>query len=297
MRKMMSLATVLVESIQAFLEDNTIYAGAPSKFLPYDKEHAPAHLAGAKIMPGWKHVHYNPDPHGKLLAVGKDKNNITQPVYSEKHKENAEHAKHARVMEMDKRIPEVDKTMESHITTKHPHSESAHVLKLIRHSGIRVGSEKERHAKVKAYGATTLEGRHVVKDKDGVRLNFVGKEGVNLNIPISHPDIAKELLARKKKAGDTGKIFNTNEKHVLKYVKTHVGEHFKTKDFRTWKGTTEAHEKVKSMPVPTNPNEYKKSVNEVGKHVGGILGNTRQVALKSYISPHVFAHWKAHSGA
>lgn len=61
-------------------------------------------------------------------------------------------------------------------------SEPAKLAALIMSTGIRPGSESDTGAKVKAYGATTLEGRHVVTDSEGnTRLQFVGKKGVNID--------------------------------------------------------------------------------------------------------------------
>jgi len=50
---------------------------------------------------------------------------------------------------------------------------------------------------------------------------------------------------------------------------------------------------VNEMEAPINEKEYKKKVKEVAKQVSAKLGNTPTVALQSYISPVVFAEWKA----
>ena len=67
--------------------------------------------------------------------------------------------------------------------------------------------------------------------------------------------------------------------------------HFKPKDFRTLKGTSEAESLVKSMPPPKNKTEYRKAVMDVAKAVSVKLGKTPTVALQSYISPTVFSAW------
>jgi hypothetical protein len=64
---------------------------------------------------------------------------------------------------------------------------------------------------LKSYGATTLEGRHVVEAPDGVRLKFQGKEGVWHDHLIKNPELAKMLLERKKTSGERkGKLFGTD---------------------------------------------------------------------------------------
>lgn len=165
-------------------------------------------------------------------------------------------------------------------------------LALIMSTGIRPGSDKDRKAKVKAYGATTLEGRHVVEEDGNVFLRYVGKKGVDLNIPVTDKAIAKNLLERKKKAGDTGRIFDTSHDKLLDYSHTLDGGIFKPKDFRTYVGTSTAMDLVKKEEAPKDFKEYKKRVMSVAKGVAQRLGNTPVVALQAYIDPRVFSDWR-----
>jgi DNA topoisomerase-1 len=164
--------------------------------------------------------------------------------------------------------------------------------------GLRPGGEGETGAEKKAYGASTLEGRHVVVDAVGnTRLQFVGKKGVNLDLPVTNPTLAKDLKERAEKVGENGKLFDTSDDNLRRYVKTLNGGGFKVKDFRTHLGTSTAADLVKAGKAPTTPAEYKRRVLEVAKSVSQILGNTPSIALASYINPVVFAGWKAVAGA
>jgi len=165
-------------------------------------------------------------------------------------------------------------------------------MKLIRETVIRPGSEADTKAKVAAYGATTLEGRHVVKTDSGAELHFVGKKGVSLVIPVEDQGTIKMLLARATKAGPEGRLFNTDRGSLLDYSHRLDGGKFKTKDFRTYLGTSLAMKEVKKAPAPKTMKEYKKAVKAVATAVAKKLGNTATVALQSYISPVVFSGWR-----
>ena len=146
---------------------------------------------------------------------------------------------------------------------------------------------------MKAYGATTLEGRHVVKTDAGVSLRFVGKKGVPLDLPVEDAALAKALLERAAKSGPNGKLFPAvTDKTLLEHAHTLDGGGFKTKDFRTHVGTATAYALVAARKAPGSMADYKKAVMDVAKEVSRKLGNTPIVALQSYVSPSVFAAWR-----
>ena len=157
---------------------------------------------------------------------------------------------------------------------------------------IRPGSEDDTGAEKKAYGATTLEGKHIIVEGNSVRLKFVGKKGVSLDLPVMDSATAEMLKQRKAQAGDDGQLFPINEKMLLDHVHTLDGGGFKTKDFRTLLGTRTAMSEVAKQSVPKNMADYKKAVMAVAKVVSAKLGNTPVIALQSYINPAVFAEWR-----
>jgi DNA topoisomerase IB len=46
------------------------------------------------------------------------------------------------------------------------------------------------------------------------------------------------------------------------------------------------------MPQPTTWKDYEKALRQVGDRAAARLGNTRTVALQSYVHPSVFARWR-----
>lgn len=244
----------------------------------------PPHLSKIRIPPAWTNVRVNLDPNADLLVKGTDAKGRVQPIYAESHHARQAQAKFERVKLLD----QLDRKVESKINKDK--SDEAAVLRLVRHTGIRPGSDADTGAEKQAYGATTLEGRHV--KKGGAELHFVGKKGVDLKIPVKDPELVKELKARAERAGPKGKLFDTDDSKLRSYVKSIVDRDFKPKDFRTLKATRMAMDLVERGAVPKTDKEYKRAVKDVAKKVSTALGNTPSIALKSYINPAVFTKWR-----
>ena len=255
-------------------------------------ERMPDHIKNLKVPPGWNNVAYHPDPNSDLHVTGKDSKGRTQAIYSAKFMKQQADAKFARIDELNGKLNQIATKVHSDAQGG---NEEAAALRLVMATGVRPGGEGDTGATKQAYGATTLEGRHVFIGKNGnVRLRFVGKKGVKINIPVDHPNIAQDLVDRKTAAGDKGKIFNTSAGKLLDYTHQQDGGGFKTKDFRTLLATKTANEQVAAMKPPKNEKDYKKAVNKVADIVAEKLGNTRTVALQSYIHPVVFHSWRMH---
>jgi DNA topoisomerase I len=280
---------------KALVPTKRVGEGKESKLVhPDNGAELPEHIKALKLPLAWTDVKINPDSKADLLAQGKDAKGRLQSVYSDSHNMRTAAAKFSRIRELltkrDKIFAQNSANLQSaDANTK----ENAAVSQLIHSTGIRPGSDSDTGAKKKAYGATTLQGQHVTQDKDGnVVLKFTGKKGVDLSIPITDSQVATMLLERKKAAGDTGKLFNTDDSKLRDYTHTLDGGGFKTKDFRTLKGTSTAIDQIKALPSPKNEKEYKAAVKKVATAVSQKLGNTPAIALQAYIDPTVFSGWQ-----
>lgn len=272
-------------------------AGAKGVRTQANGEPLPAHIAAIKIPPGWADVHFNPDPDGALLVVGKDAKGRRTSVYSAKFEAAQAAKKFARVTELATLMPEIETKNTQAMQSDNPRArDAADCLDLIMKMGLRPGSETDTGAKVQAYGATTLLGQHVVQTEQGVRLRFTGKKGVNLDLPVPDQALAEKLLARAQAAGATGQLFGIDEGHLLAHVKGVAGPQFKSKDFRTHLATKTAGQLVNSQPVPKDAKAYKQAVMEIAKTASSKLGNTATICLQSYINPAVFGPWHHLSG-
>ena len=215
-------------------------------------------------------------------------------MYSTAFSEKQAAAKFARINELNDKFESIFRQNEAARKSKDPKTKAAaDCARLIMTTGIRPGSEGDTGAAQKAYGATTLEGKHVVVKDGQVSLQFVGKKGVSLNIPVRDPGTAKMLVERKAASGDSKQLFPINEKLLLDHVHSFDGGSFKTKDFRTLLGTKTAMDEVaKVTQKPADAKSYRKAVMSVAKIVAERLGNTPIIALQSYISPAAFADWR-----
>ena len=255
----------------------------------------PEHIAKLKIPPAWTDVKYSVDPSAGLLAIGKDAKGRRQAIYSAEFSASQAAAKFARIKALMDDFPLIEKQNAKAQRADNPKMrDAADCLMLIMEMGVRPGSEADTGAKVKAYGATTLEGRHVVRgDDDTVHLTFTGKKGVSLDLPVENKALAANLLERAKKSGPDGKLFGgVTDKGLLDYTHTLGGGGFKTKDFRTRLGTAIAHSQVQTRTPPKSEKEYRRAVMEVARAVAAKLGNTPVIALQSYIAPEVFSEWR-----
>ncbi len=259
-----------------------------------DGEPAPEHVQRLGIPPAWREVFANPDPAGDLMARGLDAKGRVQARYGDTHNARAAAAKFGRVSELRRKRAEILREVQGDLKAGRSPEEAAAAW-LVMRTGMRPGGEADTGAKHKSYGATTLEGRHVIARPDGTAvIRFVPgkKHGQEIEMPVGDRDLAAELLRRAKSAGPDGRLFATSARKLGEYSRTKDGGGFKTKDHRTALGTETAIERIRSMPAPKNSKEYKAAVKAVATAVSGVLGNTPSIALKAYIDPQVWAGWR-----
>jgi len=261
------------------------------KFVLPDGSPLPEHVP--RIPPAWKNVRVSLDANAPLLVTGVDAKGRRQSIYSSAHSMRAAAAKFAKISELAEKRQSIAQQIAQ---SRQENNETAHVTALIVATGLRPGSDRDTKAEKQAYGATTLLGKHVIQTNEGVRLKFTGKKGVEIDVPVNDESVAGMLLLRKASAGDDGRLFSISDTHLREYVSTLNGGGFRPKDFRTLKGTSAAARFVEKIPHPTNMKEYKKAVSVVGEKVAQILGNTKVIALQSYIDPTVFEQIRPQAG-
>ena len=265
---------------------------------PADRKQWPEHVQKLKLPPAWKDVRISQDPDADLQAIGKDAKGRAQYVYSQRFQDSQQAAKFARIKELDAKMGEIEAQNAKDLKSSDSATrENAECARLVMATGIRPGSEEDTGAKVKAYGATTLRGEHVVQEGGKTYLRFTGKKGVNLNLEVTDKDTATMLARRAEASGPNAQLFpRVSDASLRDYSHTLDGGGFKTKDFRTALASREAMAQVGSLPAPKDAKEYQKSVMAVAKRVSSRLGNTPTVALQSYIHPAVFAAWREAAG-
>ena len=254
---------------------------------PTDADHAALKQQGIKIPPGWTEVQVANDPKADLQVLGRDSKGRAQYVYSAEHSARQSAAKFARIRAMHDKMPAIDSALARDAGT----NDDAAAVMLIRRMGLRPGSDADTGAEKKAYGATNLLAGHTTVEGSVVRLRFTGKKGVNLDLEVDDPDLAKVIEPRLSGKAPGERLLATNERKTAAYLHR-IDPAVKLKDLRTYRGTDIARQTVADYPAPTNRKTYTAATREVAVRVSRALGNTPAVALESYIDPDVFSPWR-----
>lgn len=246
---------------------------------------------GVRWPPAWTDVHVADRPEGVngMLARGRDAKGRQQYLYSAEHTERQAAAKWARLAAFADHLDDLDRSLAADA----PADDTAAALALIRATGMRPGGTGDTKADKQAYGATTLLGSHVTLGGGTARFRFTGKKGVDIDITTDDPTAVAALHARSDRIGTDEPLFTTSASQVNAYLDRVTRPEFKVKDLRTVKANVIAARLVAERPTPpASQRERKRWINEVGDAVAAALGNTRTVALASYVNPVVFGPWQ-----
>jgi DNA topoisomerase-1 len=155
----------------------------------------------------------------------------------------------------------------------------------------------ERYAKDGTYGIATLRRKHLSIDGDTMTFEYSGKWGKTHRKVVTDRRLRKVVEECAALPGyevfkyvDDGKVRDVKARDLNLYVKQVMGDEFTPKDFRTWAGTLIAAVKLAELGPATEPKHPDKNVLEAVDAVAERLGNTRDIARASYISPRVIDH-------
>jgi DNA topoisomerase-1 len=158
---------------------------------------------------------------------------------------------------------------------------------------IRIGNEeyaRQNHS----FGLTTLHRDQADVEGDGtLRFYFRGKSGKWHNVEMTDRRLAAVVKESEELPGqelfqyvdDSGKRHHVHSHDVNAYLRETTGEHFTAKDFRTWAGTVLAARALWERPEFSSKAQANKNFAAAIDGVARQLGNTRDVARKSYVHP------------
>lgn len=257
----------------------------PEHLAPLYKRFNPSEKQLAAGANPWTDVMVDEELGAKLIATGVDAAGRKTRLYSPEHHAQAKGEKFERVRALLTEWEDIRTQIEGEINDTG--REEALVAHLIYCTGMRPGSTADTLAKVQAYGATTLQLRHVKPCSRGVRLKFIGKKGVQQNVLVTDPHLVRVMLGRKAATtAYTTPLFRCSAGKLNAYIATLGSGEYTAKDFRTARGTSLALEllgKRKRLPVSTT--KRKKYLNGILDRVAAQLGNTRAVSRNSYVDP------------
>lgn len=249
------------------------------------------------IPPSWSDVWICHNPAGHIQATGLDLNKRKQYRYHAKWNALRGETKFHRLYEFGKALPKIRKKIKKDMAQPEltDNKVLATAINLMEKTYIRVGNN-EYEKLYGSYGLTTLKDKHVKIGGDKIRFVFTGKKGVEQHVSISNKRLARIIKQCRDVPGKTlFQFYMPGKKHraidsgmVNHYIKEAAGQDFSAKDFRTWAGTLQTLECLRSMENGDDEKLLKKNMLEVLDTVSARLGNTRAICKKYYIHPCLF---------
>ncbi len=253
-----------------------------------------------KVPPAWEEARIARSPSAKVQAVGYDSAGRVQYRYHEKYRERKEREKFDRILHFADRLPEMRRITSAHLRRKKLDREKvlACMTRMMNAAYFRVG--EERYAKNnKTYGIVTLRRKHLKIEGDTVIFAYTGKWGQEQRKAVTDARLRRVVQECQKLPGyevfkyldDAGEVRDVKSRDLNAYVKEVVGPEFTAKDFRTWAGTLVAASRLAELGATEDPKAAHKNVLAAVDDVAHRLGNTRDIARASYISPRVIDHY------
>ena len=248
------------------------------------------------IPPAWTRVWICPDPRGHIQAVGRDQRGRKQYRYHPRWREVRDETKYEKMISFVRALPEIRKRANKDLALPGLPREKvlAAVVKLLETTLIRVGND-EYAEQNHSFGLTTLRDRHAKITGGTVHFKFRGKSGVEHEIDLNDPRLAKIVRKCQELPGeellqyvdDEGNVRDIGSADVNQYLQDITGQPFTAKDFRTWAGTVLAARALQEFQQVDSQAQAKKNVVNAIEQVAMKLGNTRAVCRKCYIHPTV----------
>jgi DNA topoisomerase-1 len=253
-----------------------------------------------KVPPAWEEARIACNPSAKVQAIGFDSAGRLQYLYHPSYRERKEREKFERILNFSNALPEMRRITSNHLRHKYLDREKvlAAMTRLMNAAYFRVGDE--RYAKKnKTYGIATLRRKHLRIEGDTLIFEYTGKWGQQQRKVITDARlrrVVEECAALPgyeifKYLDESGEVRDVKARDLNAYVKEVMGGEFTPKDFRTWAGTLIAAVKLAELGATEDLEQAEKNVLEAVDDVAKRLGNTRDIARASYISPRVMDHY------
>ena len=263
------------------------------------------YITSLVIPPAWTDVTINASQKARVLAKGRDLAGRQQAIYNPRFRKKQDKLKFDRILRFATNLPKLRKQLKKDLSRRKMDKQKvlATIVTLIDQAYFRVGNEK--YAKQnKSYGITTLRSKHTDVKGKKVTFHFIGKSGKEHVKTIDDQQIATIVKRLDELPGheifryqdDDGRMHDLHSADVNAYIKTHMGDEFTAKDFRTWGGTLVATTQLIAAERSTDEKVRAKIITEVVKQTAERLGNTPAIARSSYIDPRVVDAFHKASG-
>lgn len=255
-----------------------------------------ARLKSLAIPPAWEDVWISPHANGHIQATGRDARGRKQYRYHARWRSVRDDAKYLRMISFARTLPTIRRVVEQDLKRPGLHRQKvlAAVVHLLQTTFMRVGND-EYAKQNQSFGLTTLRHRHVRVDGSDVLFRFRGKSGVQHDIKLHDPYVARIIRKMRELPGqelfqyvdDEGERHCIDSGDVNAYLREAAGEDFSAKDFRTWAGTVLATLALQAFERVDSQAQAKLNVVRAIENVARRLGNTPSICRKCYVHPAV----------
>lgn len=253
------------------------------------------------IPPAWVNVWISPKPNTHIQATGIDARHRKQYIYHPDWVKIAQENKFEKIIDFGLNLPKIRNRVQNDLQEEALDKKRvlATVVWLLERTFIRVGNE-EYYKENDSFGLTTLRNKHVKVKGSKIFFSFKGKSGVETDIEISNPKIAKTIkkcielpgyeLFRFLDEDGNNRIIDSED--VNTFLKEVTGNDFTAKDFRTWGATSLSAKNLFKTGFVPDEKIIKKNVVETVKKVARDLNNTVAVCRNYYIHPTIFKTYR-----
>jgi DNA topoisomerase I len=257
-------------------------------------------IENLKVPPAWEEARIARSPSAKVQAIGYDSAGRLQYLYHPRYRERKEREKFERILRFSKALPRMRHTTSNHLRHKYLDREKvlAAMTRLMNAAYFRVGEERYAR-KNRTYGIATLRRKHLRIEGNTMIFEYTGKWGQEHRKAVTDARlrrVVEECAALPgyevfKYVDDEGEVRDVKSRDLNAYIKEVMGDEFTPKDFRTWAGTLIAAVKLAEIGATEDLAQAQKNVLAAVDDVAYRLGNTRDIARASYISPRVMDHY------
>src|SRR5919202_777741 len=257
-------------------------------------------IQNLKVPPAWEDARIARGPSAKAQAVGYDSAGTPQYLYHPRYRERKEREKFDRILRFSDALPNMRRVTSNHLRHKYLDRDKvpSAMTRLMNAAYFRVGDERYAR-KNRTYGIATLRRKHLRIEGDTLVFEYTGKWGQQQRKAVTDVRLRRvveecvELPGYEifKYLDESGEVRDVKARDLNAYVKEVMGDEFSPKDFRTWAGTLFAAVKLAELGVTEDLNQAEKNILEAVDDVAKRLGNTRDIARASYISPRVIDHY------
>lgn len=255
------------------------------------------------IPPAYTQVWICTRADGHIQATGRDARGRKQYRYHTAWREAQDSDKYQRLQAFAEALPRIRRVVARDLALPvGPRVARAAVLaaivRLLDTTLVRVGNDSYARSNG-SFGLTTLRGRHVQLRGSQLKLRFKGKSGVEHEVAVDDPRIAR--IVRRCQSLPGQELFQyqdgdgvrhcVDSNDVNDYLRAASGGDFTAKDFRTWHGSV--HALALAAKEPQAPEASLTARRSAAKlvlaEVARRLGNTVAVCRKAYVHPAVLA--------